>query len=239
MSISSILRYASRLLWLTALFSTFPIYAASSNHPGGMTGTLTSGSAEVISTGNIRYFGIVGRDDFYDPSSGDSERESRLLTGVTFGLSSHLEMGVGVSFAHGTSPIATGTELRYLRGHAKYVFYGSRARGSAAAVSIYSTTAELPDNLGLTSGNANSGLELIYSQLGLEGDTTYALGLEHRDYKTYNTGTFTYSDVPVLSLSASHLFRTELKRNYELGLKTESASVGNTEYGNIYLNVAA
>ncbi|MDH5359762.1 MAG: LytR C-terminal domain-containing protein [Gammaproteobacteria bacterium] len=238
MSISSCFRCVAPLLGLALLFSTSALYAASSNHPAGMTGTLTSGSAEVLNEGNIRYFAISGMDDFYD-ASGNGEREARVLSGATFSISKKLEVGVGLSFAHSASTIASGTELRYLRGEAKYLFHGSRAQGEAAAVSIYSTTGELPGNLGLASGNANTGMEVVYSELGVEGDNSYALGLEQKDYKLYNAGVFEYTGATVVSLSASHLFRTNLNRNYELGFKAESAAIGGVEYGNMYVSLGA
>jgi len=238
MRISSYVRCTSSLFGLALLISTSALYAASSNHPAGMTGTLTSGTAEVMTEGNIRYFAISGMDDFYD-ASGNGVREGRMISGGTFGITRKLEIAVGLSFAHSAPTVAAGTELRYLRGQAKYLFYGSRALGKAAAVSLYTTTAELPGNLGLASGNANTGIEFIYSELGVGGDTTYAMELEHRDYKLYNAGNFEYQQAPVLSLSASHLFRTDLNRNYELGLRAESAAISSANYNNIYLTLAA
>ena len=239
MSIPSLLRCSSRLLGVAALLSTFPVYAASSNHSTGMTGTLTSSNAEIMKQGSIRYFGMLGMDDFYDTASGNGEREARLLTGMGFGISPKLEAGIAVSFAHNTPALSTGTELRYLRGQAKYRFYGSRGQGDAAAVSLYSTTAELPLKPGLASGNSNTGIEFIYSELAVDGDTSYSLSKEQRDYKIYNAGSFSYISAPVLSLTASHLFRTKLNRNYELGLRMESATVSGVAYGNTYLVLGA
>lgn len=238
MSISSYLYRTFRLFVPALLFFSSALHAASSNHSAGMTGTLTSSTAEVMREGNIRYFAISGVDDFYDVS-GNGEIEGRLLTGATFAVSNKLEVGVGLSLAHSVSTIASGTELRYLRGQAKYLFYGSRAQGDAAAASIYSTTAELPGKPGVTSGNANTGLELVYSKLGVKGDTTYAVEMEQRDYKLYNAGLFEYTGASVLSLSASHLFRTDLNRNYELGLRAESAAISGVNYNNMYMSLAA
>lgn len=239
MSISSLLRCSSHLVGVATLLSTFTIYAASSSHPTGMTGTLTSSNAEIMKQGRIRYFAMLGVDDFYDPASGNGENEARLLTGIGFGISPNLEAGIAVSFAHNTAALSTGTELRYLRGQAKYRFYGSRGQGDAAAISLYSTTAELPSRPGLASGNSNTGIEFIYSELGVGGDTSYTLSKERRDYKIYNAGSFSYVNSPVLSLTASHLFRTELNRNYELGLRMESATVSGVVYGNTYLALGA
>ena len=238
MSISSLVRLFSSLICISAMFAISPVYAASSNHPAGLTGTMTSGSAEVMEQGSVRYFMMSGVDDFFDPS-GNGEKEIRLLSGMTFGVSNKLEAGVALSLAHNSATIATGTGLRNIRGHAKYHFYGSRAQGKAAAFSIYATGAELVGTPGLASGESNSGVEVVYSSLGIEGDNHYALELGHRDYKSYSGGSFIYNNVPVVALSASHLFRTDLHRNYELGIKGESVTLSDTAYNNVYLSLAA
>lgn len=219
----------------------FILYAVPSlaltTSPDGSTGNLTSQTSDTLSSDEMVSYGFIGLDDFY--SKPDWQHEMNVSTGFYMGLSNRAEAGMGLSLANNSANIATGNSARYLKAYAKFRFYGSRSFGSAASVYFYSTTGEIPDNTSLASGKTNSGLQLTYSNYYPDSETTYALNMDTRDYKVYNSGSFNYELVPILSLSASRMFYTRYDRMYELGLTAQSATLSGTSNGNLYVVMAA
>jgi hypothetical protein len=205
--------------------------------PDGGSGNITSQSSDTLPSDSMVSYGMVGLDDFYGGSTW--QHEMQILTGVYMGLTDRSEAGIELSLASNSSTIASGSSLRYFRAHGKYRFYGSRAKGQAASVYIYSTTGEVPDKPSLTSGKTSNGLQLTYSTYGAQSDVHYAMSMDTRDYKVYSGGVFSYELLPVLSLSASRMFYTNTDRIYELGVKAESATVNSSSNGNLYLVAGA
>lgn len=222
--------------FLLVMLVTAPASALTTS-PSGGSGNYTSQSADTVDQSEMVGYGFLGLDDFYSP--GARQYEMQILTGVYLGLADNIEAGFGISLANNSATISSGNSLRYFRAHGKYRFYGSRASGHAAALSMYSTTGEVPDAPSLASGNSNTGAELTYSSYRPRTDIHYALTMDTRDYKVYSGAAFSYALTPVVALSASRMIYTKHQRIYEIGLKAQSATVNSAPSGNIYLTLAA